>query len=597
VPDTAVEPVGALATAYSKDATGFFRAVAKLGVQAAQALEHAHAYGVVHRDIKPANLLVDVAGNLWITDFGLAQFQTDAALTQTGDLLGTLRYMSPEQALAKRGLVDHRTDIYSLGVTLYELLTREPPYAGRDREELLRQIAFEDPRAPRWWNPQIPADLETIILKAMAKGVEERYATAQELAEDLRRFLEDKPILARRPTLLERAAKWARRHKTMVAAGIALLVLLTVGSAISTALIAQKQRETKDAYDQIAEEQKKTKAALKQLKEEQKKTKAALERERKSFQQAREVVAFLTQVCEEELANYPQLAKLRRRLLEAALAYYQSFIEDHRDDKSSQEELAAARERVETILEELAASEGLGRMMFLTILVHNPAVQKDLKLSEAQVKKTRDLRGKQPPRNFQQLSPEDKQVKLLEMTRTAKTNLASVLDSGQVKRLTQIALQLRGTQALSDPEVAKKLELSSKQKKEIRTILDEGFSKRPVPHCGQGQPFKGWKWLEESWKNTTDKVLRVLTAKQKALWDDMVGTPFKGNLWGGFGGRFGWGQGFGRHDGAGEPPPSDEGDHHGRGPGFGRPKGRGGPKEPKEGGPFGRGQKDRPPRK
>src|SRR5207248_8194694 len=135
--------------------------------------------------IKPGNLLADASGKLWITDFGLAQFQSDAGLTRTGDLVGTLRYMSPEQALAKRGLVDHRTDVYALGATLHELLTLSPAFNAHDREELLRQLAFEEPHPPRQLNPAIPPDLETIVLKAMAKGVEERYATAQELADDL----------------------------------------------------------------------------------------------------------------------------------------------------------------------------------------------------------------------------------------------------------------------------------------------------------------------------------------------------------------------------------------------------------------------------
>src|SRR5262249_41707794 len=162
----------------------------------AEALHHAHELGVVHRDVKPGNLLLDGRGNLWVTDFGLAQLPTEASLTLSGDLVGTLRYMSPEQALAQRVGIDHRTDIYSLGATLYELLTLRPVFAGGDRQQLLRQIAFEEPVPPRRVNKAIPADLETIVLKALEKDPADRYATAQELADDLRRLLEDRPIQA-----------------------------------------------------------------------------------------------------------------------------------------------------------------------------------------------------------------------------------------------------------------------------------------------------------------------------------------------------------------------------------------------------------------
>jgi tetratricopeptide (TPR) repeat protein len=223
--ETATPPLAAASTQLSSGDPAFFRTVARLGVQAAEALEHAHQLGVVHRDVKPANLMVDGRGNLWITDFGLAHCQSQAGLTMSGDLIGTLRYMSPEQALAQRVAVDHRTDIYSLGVTLYELLTLEPIFAGGDRQELLRQIAFEEPRPPRRLNKAIAAELETIVLKAMEKNPAERYNTAQELADDLERWLKDEPIRARRPSVVQRLRRWGRRHRAMVWAAAACLLV------------------------------------------------------------------------------------------------------------------------------------------------------------------------------------------------------------------------------------------------------------------------------------------------------------------------------------------------------------------------------------
>jgi serine/threonine protein kinase/WD40 repeat protein len=221
--------------------SNLIRTMAELGVQAAEALDHAHQFGVVHRDVKPANLLLDGREQLWVTDFGLAQVQSDARLTVTGDVVGTLRYMSPEQALARRGVVDHRTDVYSLGATLYELLTLEPPFAGQDRQELLRQIAEDEPAALRRRNRAIPIELQTIVLKAMAKNPADRYGTAQELADDLRRFLEDKPIRARRPNLVQRAVKLARRHKPLVVSLTLSLTLLLAGLLMGALVYADKK--------------------------------------------------------------------------------------------------------------------------------------------------------------------------------------------------------------------------------------------------------------------------------------------------------------------------------------------------------------------
>ncbi len=232
--------------------------MARLGVQAAEALEHAHQMGVVHRDIKPSNLMVastspSPAGrgaggegpHLWITDFGLAMVETSPNLTMTGDVLGTLRYMSPEQAEARHGVLDHRTDIYSLGLTLYELLTLRPAFGGDDRQTLFRQIADDEPRRPRQINAATPKDLETVVIKAMAKEPQSRYATAGDLADDLERFLADKPIRARRPTLLKRAAKWSRRHQAVVWSAAVFLLLATIGLGISNLLITW-QKNAKD---------------------------------------------------------------------------------------------------------------------------------------------------------------------------------------------------------------------------------------------------------------------------------------------------------------------------------------------------------------
>jgi eukaryotic-like serine/threonine-protein kinase len=162
--------------------------LARLFVQEAQALSHAHELGVIHRDIEPGNLLVDEHGKLWLIDWGLAQFQDYGALSMTGGAWGKLPYMSPELALM-RGSVDCRTDIYALGAVLYELLTLKPAVSEKNREEMLHAIASKEPAPPRSLNKQVPPRLEEIVLKAMSKDQAKRYQTTQEIAAALSEFL------------------------------------------------------------------------------------------------------------------------------------------------------------------------------------------------------------------------------------------------------------------------------------------------------------------------------------------------------------------------------------------------------------------------
>jgi serine/threonine protein kinase len=211
------------------------REVAGWALEAAEALAHAHQRGVIHRDIKPSNLILDREGRIWLTDFGLARRADDVTLSLAGALLGTPRYMSPEQASAAERPVDHRTDIYSLGATLYELVTGRPIFEAATPHEVIAQILTAEPRAPRQLAPGLPRDLETIVLTCIAKEPARRYGTAQALADDLRAFLEGRALQARRPRFPERIARWTKRHRrtvTVSAASAAVSTLLLVGGVV-----------------------------------------------------------------------------------------------------------------------------------------------------------------------------------------------------------------------------------------------------------------------------------------------------------------------------------------------------------------------------
>lgn len=223
------------------------RQVAKYGVQAAGALQAAHEVGVIHRDVKPSNLLVDNQHKLWVTDFGLALCRDHQGLTQTGDVLGTMRYMSPEQARGSGGLVDHRTDVYSLGVTLYELATQHHPSGEASALELLTSRDRYQPKPLRHWRSDVPLDFQNVVMKAIAADPTERYATAGDLAEDLLRFLNGETVKACPPSLANRASKWVRRHRGLVAAIGVFLALAFVGQSVNSILLAHKNQEKQNA--------------------------------------------------------------------------------------------------------------------------------------------------------------------------------------------------------------------------------------------------------------------------------------------------------------------------------------------------------------
>ncbi|HEX4150392.1 MAG TPA: serine/threonine-protein kinase, partial [Pirellulales bacterium] len=200
----------------------YWRNVARIGLQVAEALAYAHAHGTLHRDIKPANLLLDTSGTVWVTDFGLAKASEQDNLTNTGDLVGTLRYMAPESFF---GQIDARTDIYALGLTLFELIALRPAFDAIERTSLMHQVSSGHVPPLGQLRPDGPRDLETIVIKCLDRDPRHRYQTADELAADLERFINDEPIMARRASVAERLRRWCRRNPT-IAALTALLVLV-----------------------------------------------------------------------------------------------------------------------------------------------------------------------------------------------------------------------------------------------------------------------------------------------------------------------------------------------------------------------------------
>ncbi|MCA9263117.1 MAG: protein kinase [Planctomycetales bacterium] len=301
------QPQPAFSTVRSHRAQSYVRTAAEIARQIALGLQHAHSLGIIHRDIKPSNLLLDEGGRPWITDFGLARFRADQALTRTGDVVGTLRYMSPEQARGDSSWVDHRSDIYSLGITLYELLTLQEALRIDESRDFLHRIETEEPVAPRRLNPAIPVDLETIVLKASAKDPVQRYPSAQELADDLTRFLEGSPIRARRPTVWERMGRWGKRHRRLVGASAAIVLVALCSLTVATVMFAREKQKTDQALTQ---------------------SHIDFVRAERALLRQYEIVDRSVERTASRLADLPGAESLRRELLADLMGYYRSFIDE-----------------------------------------------------------------------------------------------------------------------------------------------------------------------------------------------------------------------------------------------------------------------------
>lgn len=222
----------------------YWKGVARIGMQVADALEYAHRQGIIHRDVKPSNLLLDLEGTVWVTDFGLAKSDDQDNLTRTGDMLGTLRYMPPE---AFDGKFDARGDVYGLGITLYEMLALRPAFDQHDRNKLIKTVTTSEPPRLRSVRHSIPRDLETIVHKAIDHEPNRRYRTAREMADDLQRFLNDEPIKARRATELEKLGMWCRRRPAIAGLVAALFICLLAGAITSTVFAVRADTFAREA--------------------------------------------------------------------------------------------------------------------------------------------------------------------------------------------------------------------------------------------------------------------------------------------------------------------------------------------------------------
>jgi serine/threonine protein kinase len=322
----------------SSDQTLSIAQIVKIGIQAADGLHYAHAQGTLHRDIKPGNLMLDGNGVVWVTDFGLAKAMEGDDITRTENVVGTVRYMAPEQF---RGNTDSRSDIYSLGITLYELVTRKRAWSATSRSGLINEIMDGQLVPLRKIVVNIPRDLETVILKATAPDVKHRYQTAGELAEDLRRFAADRPILARRASALERLWRWGRRNPVVAGLSLATTLSLTLFAvAAAVGYTAERdQRERAEATSDLALE--------------------ALDRIFEKFAPGDSIAASSPSLAGEAGAasEHAVLSPEAARLLAGLLEFYERLADQSDDDPKLLLKCAQARQRVGDIYQRLGKYE------------------------------------------------------------------------------------------------------------------------------------------------------------------------------------------------------------------------------------------------